>query len=55
MGPDTLQRAAQLGLDAGDYLRRDDSATFFRLAGGLLCEGATGTNVNDFRAILVNA
>ncbi len=55
VGPETLQRAAQLGLDARDYLRRNDSATFFRLAGGLLCLGATGTNVNDFRAILVNA
>ena len=36
-----------------DYLQRHDSATFFRLAGGLLQEGPTGTNVNDFRAILI--
>jgi len=52
--PDTLKRARQLGLDAADFLARHDSATFFEQAGGLLVEGPTGTNVNDFRAILVN-
>lgn len=52
--PGTLQRARQLGLDAGDFLRRQDSASFFDRAGGLLREGPTGTNVNDFRAILIN-
>ncbi len=36
------------------YLRRHDSAGFFEQIGGLLDEGPTGTNVNDFRAILVN-
>jgi hydroxypyruvate reductase len=52
--PDTLQRAGQAGLDAEDFLRNHDSASFFERLGGLLAEGPTGTNVNDFRAILVN-
>jgi len=54
IGPDTLQRAAQAGLEADRYLRRHDSAGFFEQISGLLAEGPTGTNVNDFRAILVN-
>jgi hydroxypyruvate reductase len=51
--PHTLARARQAGLNAGDFLRRHDSAGYFERVGGLLVEGATGTNVNDFRAILV--
>ena len=43
-----------MGLDARDFLRRNDSATFFRKVGGLLEEGPTGTNVNDFRSVLVS-
>ena len=53
--PRTLERAGQQGLDAGDHLLRHDSATFFSRVGGLMVEGPTGTNVNDFRAILVGA
>jgi hydroxypyruvate reductase len=53
VGPETLARARKEGLDPDDYLQRHDSATFFRRVGGLLQEGPTGTNVNDFRAILV--
>lgn len=53
--PLTLQRARQAGLDGGAFLQRHDSASFFEAVGGLLVEGPTGTNVNDFRAILVNA
>lgn len=52
--PSLPGRARAAGLDAADYLRRHDSATFFSLAGGLMTAGPTGTNVNDFRAILVN-
>jgi len=54
VGPDTIRKAQDLGLDAGKYLERNDSATLFRETGCLLEEGATHTNVNDFRAILVN-
>jgi hydroxypyruvate reductase len=52
--PHTLERAVRAGLDAEDYLRNNDSVGFFERAGGLLGDGPTGTNVNDFRAILVN-
>jgi hydroxypyruvate reductase len=54
VGPGTLERGRRAEADAADCLRRNDSATFFRRAGGLLEEGPTGTNVNDFRAILIN-
>jgi len=52
--PDTLQRARQALLNPEEFLRNHDSASFFGQLGGLLVEGPTGTNVNDFRAILVN-
>lgn len=52
--PTTLRRARERGLDAGDFLRRHDSASLFARVGGLVTEGPTGTNVNDFRAILIN-
>jgi len=54
VAPDTLARARALGLDAGDYLDRNDSAAFFERVGGLMVEGPTGTNVNDFRALMIN-
>lgn len=53
-GPDTLSRARTLGIDALAHLERSDSATFFERVGGLLVTGPTGTNVSDFRAILVD-
>jgi len=51
--PKTLSRAREAGIDGKDFLDRHDSATFFETVGGLLVDGPTGTNVNDFRAILV--
>ena len=53
--PRTLSRAREAGIDSKDFLDRHDSATFFEAVGGLLVEGPTGTNVNDFRAILVHS
>lgn len=53
IGPDTLQRASSLGLDAGRYLANNDSFTFFEAVGELFSPGPTLTNVNDFRAILI--
>ena len=44
---DTLMRARSLGLDAQDFLRRNDSHTFFAALDDLLVTGPTGTNVND--------
>jgi hydroxypyruvate reductase len=43
----TVARARAAGIDPGDALRRNDSASVFRAAGGLVETGPTGTNVND--------
>jgi glycerate 2-kinase len=53
IGPDTLKHAKKTGLNALEFLERNDSYSFFAKAGGLLMTGPTCTNVNDFRAILV--
>ena len=52
--PDTLSRAAALGLDAKAHLADNDSGGFFDRLGDLVRTGPTLTNVNDFRAILVD-
>jgi len=44
---ETFERAYDLGLDPVDYLRRNDSYTFFAALDDLLKPGPTGTNVND--------
>jgi glycerate 2-kinase len=44
---DTLARARSLGLDASDFLRRNDSYHFFKALGDGLLPGPSGTNVND--------
>ncbi len=51
--PDTLSRAAALGLDPAAYLANNDSYSLFEKLGDLLITGPTRTNVNDFRAILI--
>ena len=43
----SAQRAASLGLEAADYLARNDAYSFFDVLGDLLKTGPTGTNVND--------
>lgn len=53
MGPDTLPRARALGLDPGGLLDDNDAGAFFATLGDVVTTGPTGTNVNDFRAILV--
>src|SRR5215470_15006676 len=50
----TLQRAHKLGLDAATYLCDNNSTEFFASLDNLLRPGPTCTNVNDFRAILVD-
>jgi glycerate 2-kinase len=50
---DTLMRAAQAGLDPKLFLHGHDSGHFFRLSGDLVETGPSFTNVNDFRAIIV--
>jgi hydroxypyruvate reductase len=50
----TAQRARALGLDPAAFLEDNDSTGFFARLGDLLVPGPTWTNVNDFRAILVD-
>lgn len=52
-GPDTLARAAALGLSPDQHLERHDAFGFFEALGDLVLTGPTYTNVNDFRALLV--
>ena len=51
--PDTLARAAALGLKITDHLSRNDAYGYFEPLGDLVITGPTHTNVNDFRAVLV--
>ena len=51
--PDTLARAAALGLVPRDRLDANDAHSFFEVLGDQLITGPTHTNVNDFRAVLV--
>jgi hydroxypyruvate reductase len=54
IGPDTLTRAAALGLDARARLADNDAYGFFEALGDLVVSGPTLTNVNDFRCILIS-
>ena len=51
--PDTLQRAGALGLDREAMLSNNDAYGFFAALDDLVVSGPTHTNVNDFRAILI--
>jgi hydroxypyruvate reductase len=51
----TAARAQELGLDPAAFLADNDSTGFFERVGGLLRPGPTYTNVNDFRALLVDS
>jgi hydroxypyruvate reductase len=51
--PDTLARAAALGLKPQAFLDRHDAYSFFAALGDLVVPGPTHTNVNDFRALLI--
>ncbi len=53
--PGTISRAAALNLVPATFLDNNDSTGFFRLTNDLLICGPTGTNVNDFRAIVVDS
>lgn len=49
----TIARLAVQRLDAAALLQRNDSWSAFDALGDIFKPGPTGTNVNDFRAILV--
>jgi len=50
----TIARAKALGLDPAVFLADNNSTGFFEALGDLLAPGPTFTNVNDFRAIVVD-
>jgi glycerate 2-kinase len=50
----TARRARALGLDPAETLADNNSTAFFAGIGDLISPGPTFTNVNDFRAIMVN-
>jgi glycerate 2-kinase len=53
IGPDTLARAARRGISGAAYLADNDGYGFFAALDDLVVTGPTFTNVNDFRAILI--
>lgn len=53
IAPDTLHRAKQAGISAPALLANNDAYGFFQAMDCLLMTGPTRTNVNDFRAILI--
>ena len=55
IGPETLRGAAAVGADAAAALAKNDAHGFFGRIGGQVVTGPTLTNVNDFRAILIEA
>lgn len=54
MRPDTLERAWANGINPSDSLVNNDGHGFFDALGDAVITGPTLTNVNDFRAILIN-
>ena len=48
------ERARRLGLNARALLADNDAHGFFRALGDEVITGPTLTNVNDFRAVLIN-
>ncbi len=52
--PDTIAKARELGLDPQAHLAANNAYLFFQAIGDLVVTGPTLTNVNDFRAILID-
>ncbi|NIC40137.1 glycerate kinase [Aquabacterium sp. A08] len=55
VGPDTLARAWAQGLRPLDQLADNNGHGFFEALGASVVTGPTRTNVNDFRAVLIEA
>ena len=53
VSPDSLARAAGLGIDAGTFAAGNDAWGYFSALGDLVVSGPTLTNVNDYRVMLV--
>ena len=52
---ESVARAKAKGLDPAAFLAENNSTAFFEALGDLLVPGPTFTNVNDFRAIIVDS
>lgn len=55
VSPNILERSKIAGLDAKGMLDRNDSYALFEATDDLIITGPTRTNVNDFRAILIDS
>jgi glycerate-2-kinase len=53
ISPTTLSEARLNGLSPRKSLDDNDSATLLNIAGALIHTGPTFTNINDFRAVLI--
>lgn len=53
ISPLTAQKAAAAGLSAAAYLSDNDSHGFFARLHGTVDTGPTGTNLNDYRALVI--
>jgi glycerate-2-kinase len=49
----TIAKAKNMGLEADEYLKNNDSYNFFQQIGGLFVTGPTGTNVMDIQIIVI--
>ena len=54
LGPDSLARAWALGINPRSSLDNNDGHGFFHALGDAVITGPTLTNVNDFRAIVID-
>ncbi|HRD79072.1 MAG TPA: MOFRL family protein, partial [Hyphomicrobiaceae bacterium] len=52
--PATVVRGAAEGLSAARHLANNDATPYFAALGDLVVTGTTHTNVNDFRAIVID-
>lgn len=51
---DSLLRSESLRLNSKEFLKNNDSYSFFKQLGDLYCPGASGTNVIDIQILLVD-
>lgn len=54
LSPESYQHAQAAGLDTTAFLANNDGYSFFEALNDLIITGPTRTNVNDFRAILID-
>ena len=54
-GPQTFAAAVAAGVRPSEHLANNDGYGLFERTGGLIVTGPTRTNVNDFRAVIIEA